>query len=488
METITGNQVEEKLQAWERTAQKYVQKYPSLKSVGMVDARMKFYRDMLKTYQDKDDLTAAEKTRLEKMRSQMQQLNHRGQPGPAERWLAGARNPFTKFLYEFIKGAREIYFQPWRQAAAQSVPVTKAASNRPQIDNQPKKVLPKLSKQAVLDHIGRSLELQGFGSQLPVSVLKGVEEKAPSFTVSGEMSKESQRFTYQLHFNKDNDTGRYFPDRISGVLSKTPDIGKGVLAGVNVADLDNRMGKVDWQKGYADPGILTSTNQKEHRQNLANVNRVFKDLFVLLTSDDTYAVKAHDQLVYKHFSGTPAEQIVPNMSDIRRDNEIRVSADLAFTSFKPDELFNLAKGGTLKSVNYLDETTWYRLAKGVDHGSINVLPVRNVVPGSTEDWLNKQGVVDIPGVQNIAAVANALEAGELVKATLAVQGVTMERMIKADPDGKGISIDLAASEKEGLYKPEKVNLREAIEQYQQFRRKDPVVQENHVTNQARVKR
>lgn len=488
MEARTGNRVEEKVQAWERTAQKQLKHSPAFKNAGLVDAQLKFHRDMLKTYQGRDDLTDAEKTRLEKMRSQQQQLNRRGQAGGVERWLAGGRNPFTKFFYEFIKGAREMYFQPRRQAAAKTEPVTKAASNRQPTDKQPKQELPKLPKQAILDHVRRSLELHGFGNQLPVAVLKAVEEKAPSFTVSEEMNKGGKRFAYNLQFNRDEDTGRYFPEKLSGALRKTPAIEKAVLAGVNVAELDHKMGRVDWQKDYMDPGIPTHANRREHGQIVAGVNAVFKDLLALLTSNDGNAVKAHDQLVYKHFSGTPAEQAVANMSDIRQADEVRVSADLTFNALKPADLFNIANGGTVKLVNALDETNWYHLEKGTVNGDINVLSVRNAIPGSTEDWLKKQGVVNIPGVQDIAAVAKALEDGESVKATLVVQGITMERFIKADPDGKGIAIDLAASEKEGLYKPEKQNLRESIQQYHEYSRNHPATEDNQVSSQVKAKR
>jgi hypothetical protein len=178
---------------------------------------------------------------------------------------------------------------------------------------------------------------------------------------------------------------------------------------------------------------------------------------------------------------------------IRQQHEARIivpAGELAREQFLPGQLYNLLQGRAVRSG--LDGVERWYMAQRQENGVPGILQLEALeITGrfDLEAALKRAGIENIGDNQAIAVLAKRLADGEAMQVTMVRHGVTMERVVFADPANNRIAIDLAESKQKGLYRPVlKRDVTKDLEKYMAIPGKGTVLTEQEAQKNGILKK
>ena len=296
-----------------------------------------------------------------------------------------------------------------------------------------------------------------------------------SLQLTEKVGKGASTASVTVQVEKSPLTGRYYPTGYDMVTYRGLTLLRDEVAGVNVRDLDRRMGAIDWSLNYSNASVGNSRRAGSNELVLRAVNGVFQDLGALLVSGDSEARRIHDQLAVKYFSETPNSQLIEKFEDLKQSYEHKVHVDLSMDSSYPlsvtEALTVLNKG----SINRAEEPgglgqPWLSLVSERDaRGFYRIGALEGSEKYSLHASLAEAHVAGFPGFADDQAALRALAKGETVKATIVENGESAERLIYANPEKGRIAIDWIRTEEAGLLQRDE-QLTSTIGQYRVHQR------------------
>lgn len=197
----------------------------------------------------------------------------------------------------------------------------------------------------------RHLRVLGFDETMRPLIQFFIKDNRPSFSLPYWKDFGADKMKYNIHFEKNEKTNRYFIESYDAVLRKDFPIPELLVAGVNTKELSDRMAKLDWTIDYAGEALYGPDRDiKVAMEEAEQVDGVLADLQTIWHSSDL-GKEVQAMLMYKYWSDTPFEMPTDQVIALQAKYEFKTQICPRF-NITASETYTLLNAKALQTLNH----------------------------------------------------------------------------------------------------------------------------------------